>query len=661
VNNYRFISSFLTIVSGFASAQAQTPVTTAPTLFTARQMAVGRQIYGGQCAACHGVDLAGAAAPALKGAHFLEFWADGSKTVADLRYIIRTTMPFGAPHSLGDEQYDSVVAYILSENGYRPGSEPLNSSNAATVLMSAGIPAEARKDQSLPAAPLTVERAVTGKPDDEDLAKPDDSAWLMYNKDFTGSRYSTLNQITAATARNLSPSCMFQVGEIGTFQSSPVVYDRMMYITTAYKTVAIDATTCFKIWEHDYPSDMSPSHHTSRGVAIYRGKVMRVTPNGHLLALDAKSGKPLWDARISDSTRGYFLSAAPIAYDGRVFIGTAGAENGLKAYIYAFAAETGRQIWSFNVIPTGKEAGAETWETGSEHGGGALWSTFSFDQSKGILFAPIGNPAPDFDGARRPGANLYTNSVVALDYRTGKLAWYVQQVPHDTHDWDTAAAPAIYEQGGKSFMAVANKGGWLYLYDRDTHSLIVRSEVTAHENSDVPLSAQGVHHCPGLLGGVQWNGPAYSPRDELVYVNSIHWCTTTHLTESHFIRGLTYLGGEFSWDPVETAGGSTNAFDAATGKQVWARASGTPMLAALTPTAGGVIFTGDLEGNFLTLDSRAGTVLYRFNTGGAVAGAASTYMIDGRQYVAITAGNASRSIWKTTGAATVVVFALAGK
>jgi len=415
------------------------------------------------------------------------------------------------------------------------------------------------------------------------------------------------------------------------------------------------------MWEQDYPPDMSPPLNVSRGVSIYRGKIFRVTPNGHLLALDAKSGKVLWDAWISDLTLGYWLTAAPIAYDGKVFIGTAGADFGANAHIYAFATESGKLVWRFNVIPTGKEAGAETWGKGAEHGGGSIWSTFALDRTKGLIFAPIGNPAPDFDGAKRPGANLYTNSVLALDYRTGKLAWFVQQVPHDIHDYDTAAAPALYEQDGKSYMAVANKGGWLYLYDRDTHKLIARSEASEHENTDVPLTVAGVHHCPGLVGGVEWNGPAYSPQDKLIYVNSVDWCATTRVTENRYVEGASYMGGEYTWDTVETAKGWTKAFNASTGNQVWSRESRTPMIAALTPTAGGVIFTGDLDGNFLTLDAATGSVLYRFNTGGAVAGAASTYLVDGKQYVAITSGNASRSIWKTTGAATVVVFAVAEK
>jgi glucose dehydrogenase len=399
----------------------------------------------------------------------------------------------------------------------------------------------------------------------------------------------------------------------------------------------------------------------SRGVSIYKGKLFRVTPNDHVLAIDAKTGKLLWDVLLADKGHGYWLSAAPIAYDGRVFIGEAGADWGANGHIYALDAETGKLDWTFNVIPTGKEFGAESWNDEAKRGGGSMWSTYTLQADKHLLYVSVGNPAPDFNGAIRPGNNLFTDSVVVLDYRTGKLAWYVQQTPHDTHDWDTAAAPVVYDQGGKGYMAVANKGGWLYIYDRATHKRLAQPEVSPHENAAAPLSSAGVHHCPGIVGGVQWNGPAYSPRDALLFVNSLNWCGTSRLAEHRYVEGSGYFDGNHTWDVIETAKGWTRAFDAATGKPVWSRETPSPMLAALTPTAGGVVFTGELSGDFLALDSKSGEALYRFNTGGAMAGAPSTYLVDGKQYVAITTGSASRSAWKTTGAMTLVIFSLPEK
>jgi len=513
----------------------------------------------------------------------------------------------------------------------------------------------------LPSVPTSVARATTAAPDDAELARGSDADWLMYNRSYSGIRYSALDQINRSNAKTLQVKCIFQAGEVGTFQTSPVVWDGMMYLTTAWTTYAVNPTTCRTIWTHSYPADENVELSGVRGVALYRGKVFRVTPDGHLLALDAKTGKLLWEIWVADKAEGYALALAPVAYDGKVFIGEAGADWGANGHVYAFDVETGRRLWTFNLIPTGKEFGAETWKAGSEHGGGSMWTSLALEPDKGLLFASVGNPAPDMEGGMRPGDNLFTDSVIALDFRTGKLAWYVQQVPHDTHDWDTAAAPIIYDVGGRGYLAVANKGGWLYLYDRATHKLISRTEVSTHVNEDLPLTAEGVRHCPGIMGGAEWNGPAFSPKEKLVYVNTVDWCGTTKLAESRYVKGAIYFGGDYIYDPIANAKGWTRAIDATTGKQLWARQSTTPMVAGVTPTAGDVILTGDLDGSFLVLDSRSGDTLYKFNTGGAVAGGVSTYLAGGKQYVAAVSGNSSRTIWKSAGAATVVVFGLAGQ
>jgi alcohol dehydrogenase (cytochrome c) len=437
-----------------------------------------------------------------------------------------------------------------------------------------------------------------------------------------------------------------------------VVHNGVMYITTPYNTFAINPATCTKIWEHRYSADAAALWSANRGVALYRGKVFRVTPNGHLIALDANTGKLLWDVWMVSKSHGYWLSGAPIAHDGVVFMGTAGADWGANGQIEAFDADTGKLRWTFHVIPTGKEIGAGTWKRGSEKGGGAFWSTFTMDQATGQILIPVGNPSPDFAGEMRPGDNLFTDSVIALDARTGKLAWWVQQVPHDLHDWDTAAAPVIYDQDKRSYMAVVNKGGWLYIYDRTSRKLLAQSQISPHENADVPLTKQGVHHCPGTLGGASWNGAAYSPRLKALYVNSVHWCSTTGVLDDRYIEGSIYLDGVPVADPASEAKGFTRAFDAATGKELWARRFDYPMLAAITPTSGGILFTGALNGDFLVLNARDGSTLYRFNSGGAVAGAPSTYLVDGKQYVAIATGNNSRMVWHSGGSMMVAIFAL---
>ena len=629
--------------------------------FTQAQADSGKQIYAERCANCHGAQLEGVGTPALTGPPFIRHWAGGGKTVGDFYAKMRDSMPLMAPHSLSDDQYAKLAAFILSHAGYRAGSEPLGTGNMAVVLNSppGAAPVAGGPHPPLPAAPATVARATTSKPDDQELATGSDADWLMYNRIHSGTRYSGLDRINRGNAARLEVKCLYQAGTTGIFETSPVIYDGMLYLTTSWTTAAIDPATCRQIWTHSYPPDESVFMSANRGVALYRGKLFRGTPDGHLLALDAKTGKLLWDAWVADKADGYFLSAAPVAYDGKVFTGEVGAEWGINAHVYAFDAETGRRVWTFNVIPTGKETGAETWKAGSEHGGGAMWTSFAMQPEAGLLYVPVGNPAPDYNGAMRPGDNLFTNSVVALDMRTGKLVWYVQQTPHDTHDFDTAAAPILYELNGKGYMAVADKGGWLHVYDRATRKEVARTAVTTLANVDTPLTPDGVYHCPGIIGGVEWNGPAFSPRQKLLYANSVDWCGTTKLVENRWVRGGLYFGGEFEFDPATKAKGWTYGVDAATGKTAWSRQSATPMVAGLTPTAGDVLFTGDLDGNFLVLDSQSGKTLYSFNTGGGIAGGLSTYLVGGKQYVAAATGNNSRTVWRSGGAATIVVFGLA--
>jgi alcohol dehydrogenase (cytochrome c) len=629
--------------------------------FTEMQAEQGHALFAKHCASCHGSELQGAAGLPLAGPAFVARW--NGRPLTDLTQVISEQMPLTAPHSLSSTEYLSIVAFILSQNGFAAGNTPLTraSSAFATLAFSATgkiVPPKASGPlPALPGSPRYYGQAGSDTPSQAELEAPADD-WLMYNRDYSGQRFSALSAITAENAHSLQAVCVSQLGEAGSYQASPVIYKGVLYTTVGNNTYAIDARTCRKIWEYDFLAIDSALLSVNRGIALYKGAVYRSTPTGHLLAVDALTGRPLWDVWVSNTAKGYWLSAAPVIYDGKVFIGEAGADFGAPGHVYAFDAATGKHLWTFDLIPTGAQAGADTWQNGAPHGGGATWASYSVDPDKNLLYVSVGNPAPNYNGAARPGANLYTDSVVALDVESGKLAWYAQQVPHDIHDWDTAAPAALYEQNGKHLMAVANKGGWLYVYDRDTHALIFRAEVTTHENIDMPIPTSGVHVCPALFGGVEWNGPAYSPKDGALFVNSVDWCGIFTSAEPVFKMGAPYFAGDVTLDPVEKAKGWLNSYDGMTGRLKWSYSSTTPMLAGITPTAGGVVMTGDLNGNFLVLDSVDGKVLYRFNTGGAIAGGISTFAADGRQFVAVASGNASRTLWLTSGAPTIFIFAL---
>lgn len=606
------------------------------------------QVYGGACASCHGVDLQGGAGPALKGATFVAKW-DG-QTTKSLYSGIADLMPLGKPGTLTSEQAEAITGYLLAQNG-------LKNSADGRILKADGSPppASAKAAVAYPTEPAMVVAASTSTPTQAELLSPRDGDWPMYNRDYQGRRFSRLALITADNAGSLTARCVFQTGEVGSFQSSPLAYQGRLYVTTPYSTYAIDGATCRKLWVHTHVATGAEGLTNNRGAALYEGKLIRGTPDGHLIALDSATGALLWDTQVVDSGGRYALSAAITAFDGKVFTGLAGGDRGGTGRIFGFDAATGRHLWTFSPIPGTGEPGADTWGGAQHLGGGGSWTTISVDPKERLLLVPIGNPGSDLDGRGRPGANLYTNSIVALGADDGKLAWYVQQIPHDVHDWNTAAAPTLYELDGHRYLAVATKGGWLYTYDYATRALLSKMEISTHLNDMIEPTDTGVRICPGTLGGAEWNGAAFDPDSRLIMVNSVEWCAT--FKRQNADQPNTF-GGSITFDPEDKAKGWLRAFDAGTGKPRWIYEATSPMLAGVTPTAGGVTFTGSTDGDFVVLASRSGKTLYRFFTGGSIGGGVSTYEAAGQQYVAVASGNASRTIWRTKGAATIFVFGL---
>jgi alcohol dehydrogenase (cytochrome c) len=487
--------------------------------------------------------------------------------------------------------------------------------------------------------------------------------WLGYNGSYAGDRYSTLAQINAGNVARLHPVCVFQLGELGPAQTAPVIAGGVMYVSSDETTFALDAKTCRLIWKNTYTSTGPKQGLASRGVALLDGTVFRGTPDSHLIAIDAKTGRTLWNVQVSDSSDGSNTVAAPLAWQGKVFIAIAGSEDGVKGKTMAYSAADGKLLWTFNAIASGGDPGASTWGNAeaTATGGGGTWSSFALDPASGTLFVPVGNPGPDFSADYRPGANLYTSSIVALDANTGKLRWYYQLVPHDYHDWDAAAPPVLFRgPNGKPMMAFAGKSGYLFTIDYTTHKLISKVPVTTIRDADKPLTTDGTHFCPGTLGGVEWNGPAYSPRDKLTYVNAVDWCSTVKLGEVRFVRGKQFLGSA-NGTGVKDPQGSTgwlSAIDPLSGKVAWRYHAPSLLIAAVTPTAGGLLFTGETTGEFDAFDSANGKVLYRFNTGGSLGGGIATYAVDGKQYVVAVSGNQSRTSVKGGGAPTIFVFSL---
>ena len=403
----------------------------------------------------------------------------------------------------------------------------------------------------------------------------------------------------------------------------------------------------------------------NRGVALKDGRLIRGTPDGYLIALNMADGSLLWSRKIADAKSGQYLSAPPLIFEDRIIYGPAGADWGGKNWVGAFKLETGEPLWRFNLIPDDGEPGAETWQNPAAraHGGGSIWTPLALNAQQGVLYVPAGNPSPDFYRAARPGDNLYTNSVVALDVRTGKLLWFHQFGPADQYDRDLSQVSPLFRTsvGGKprDLIAISGKDGLMRVLDRESHEQLYELTITTRTNANVEPTVEGVHTCPGLLGGMEWNGPAYSHPTHTLYVGTVDWCGTISKSAQppEWTLRAHYYGGKITPDPVEQSRGWLRAVDAATGKERWVRQWPTPLVAGVTVTAGGVLFTGDLKDNFVALDANTGRTLYTFNTGGSVGGGVISYELKGKQYVAATSGAIS-AFFGGNGSSAVVIFAL---
>ena len=653
-----------------------------PAVFTDAQATNGEAVYTRACAACHGRTLTGGSAPPLTGPAFAASWRNPRVTLDDLFFVMRTTMPPRQSNALSADERVAVFAYILKFNGYPAGSVALATNTTALAQLRLDIAttamANARVEPPafIPGAAGAAPAA--GGPDQAALnAAATSTDWLVHNHDYAGTRYSPLDQITAANANRLAPVCMFQVGERDNFQTNPVIYNGTMFLTTRTSTIAIDAATCREHWRHTWAVRGGEGWQRNRGVAIKDGRLVRGTPDGYLLALSADRGQLLWARRVASLDDGETFTMSPTVFEDLVIVGPAGSENNVQGWVGAFRLGDGTPVWRFNTVPKPGEPGYDTWKNPAQIpvGGGAVWAAFSLDTATGEVHVGVTNPAPDLPVHLRQGENLYTNSVIALDARTGKLRWHRQLVPNDSHDWDVTHATPIYTAtingATKRLLATAGKDGMLRAVDRDSHAVVFETAVTTRENADIPVGLSPIRACPGVLGGVEWNGPAFNPRTNFLYVPAVDWCATfTAFEQVRNIPGKLYMGGTADLDLPSKAQGWVTAVDAATGAVRWKYRSSRPMVAAVTTTAGDVVFTGELTGDFLALDARSGDVRYRFNTGGPMGGGIVTYAVGGSQYVAAASGSPS-NFWvespgasleapggKGTGAPTIVVFAL---
>ena len=500
----------------------------------------------------------------------------------------------------------------------------------------------------------------------QETAPPDpaNTQWLSYNGRVSGERYADLHQINRDNIGQLGEICRLKVDDVGSFHSGILEIDGTLYFTTPDDTLAVDATDCTLRWRHHYEAQ-EPGRRllpVNRGAAYANGRLYRGTLDGRLLALDATDGKTAWQSQIGDPQQGEFFAAAPQVFQGLVIIGTTSGDLGIRGRVMAFDADTGREVWRFYTIPQGDEPGAESWKNApsARYGGGGTWTTYTLDMAAAEVFVPVGNPAPAFMPSHRPGENLYSNSMVVLDAATGRLKWYHQLQSNDGLDLDLGAAPMLYfNSKGERMVAFGGKDGYLYGVNRETKKRVFRTAVTTIRKPKPVPGSQALSLCPGILGGVEWNGPAHDRANHALIVGSVDWCATmTRDKDFQFKPGTFNFGG--SYEQIGKGRGWIVAVDADTGAERWKYAAPAPQISAITPTAGGVVFAGDTAGNFVALDSSSGEKVFAADTGGAHAGGVITYMREGRQYVAFTAGNVSRLTFGVVGSPTLLIYGLGG-
>jgi PQQ-dependent dehydrogenase (methanol/ethanol family) len=492
----------------------------------------------------------------------------------------------------------------------------------------------------------------------------DDVSWPSYNGNYAGDRFSPLREISRENIQKLAEVGRYTLPETTSFQAGPIAIGDALYVTSPTGTYALNSATAKLLWSQQYPAKSLGLGTGIRGAAHSDGVLYRGMPDSHLLAMDAKTGRTIWDVEAFDTSKGEYIAAAPVVWEGRVCIANAGSDVGGIGHIRAFDAKDGHRLWNFDIVPS-SGPGSETWpsDTKKVRAGGGIYTSFALDTSDGSLYTPAGNPGPDFAGEYRPGANLYTGSVLRLDARTGSLRGYHQFVHHDVHDWDMAASPMLFtSKAGHRMVVAAGKNGFLYGMDPSLSKVLYAVPVTTHENIDAPLTVAGTRFCPGTQGGVNWNGPAYSPLENAVYVNSIEWCTVITLsgTTPEHKFGVPFLGSSnaFGDSDAHAKTGWLYAVDAESGKLRWRYRAPTPLVAAVTPTAGGLVFTGDLDGNLLAFDAATGKLLLTKKVGGPIGGGIATYTSKGRQYIAVAAGMKSAIIKTDSGPASLVIYAV---
>jgi alcohol dehydrogenase (cytochrome c) len=494
--------------------------------------------------------------------------------------------------------------------------------------------------------------------------------WLMYGGNYGSQRFSGLKEITPQNAANLRVAWVYQMRGGGVMESSPLIVDGIMYVTEPPSNVtALDARTGKPLWHYvpQVPRDFVPVglFPTNRGVAILGDKLYLATIDDHLIALDAKSGVVRWNSLVANKADGYAITQAPLAINGKIIVGVGGGEAGAHGFLSCFDANDGKLLWQTHTVPrSASDPGADTWADGSwSNGGGTTWNTGSYDPDLNLIYWGTGNPVPDWNGEGRMGDNLFTCSLIALDADTGKMKWYFQFSPHETHDWDSSEPPILFNApiDGKprKLVALANRNAFYYVLDRTTGEFLTGvpfAKQTWAKGLDakgrpiklpaklIEPSVEGTLVYPTLTGAINWTSPCYSPITGLFYVNArdggAYYIKGERKFEKGNSNGVVGGGGGGSRPgPADETTTSIRALNATTGEKKWEYKMVGDSWTGTLVTAGGLVFSADVAGNFFALNADTGEPLWHLLLGSSVRSNPVSYSVDGKQYVVDSAGN----------------------
>jgi alcohol dehydrogenase (cytochrome c) len=603
---------------------------------TPASIRAGRELFNQQCAPCHGEDAKGGFAPNLTKGNFSHGATDWAlyRTITD--GIVGTPMQ---ARDLPAERVWQLVSFIK------------DSRNATTL--NKGINGASSPGLSLGIDPTFEHlKAAADNPAD----------WLTYSATYSAQRHSRLSQITRDNVARLRLKWLYQFAQFtrGGTECTPLVVGRYMFVTLPPGDVwALDTRTGEKLWSYSYPVSTpvknTPVH--NRGVAILGNTIYLGTLNAHLLALDAATGRLLWDVAVADNQDGYGITSAPLALGDKIVVGVSGGDFGIRGFVDAYSPVDGKRLWRFYTVPGPGEPGHETWGQGDswKRGGGSTWLTGSYDSDLDLIYWGVGNPGPDYQGDVRPGINLYTCSVIAIEAATGHLRWHYQFSPHDEHDWDSTQIPvladAIFQGQPRKLMYFANRNGFFYILDR-TNGKFLAAEAFAKQtwasgfdSAGVPIQRPEGHPTvggsiiyPNSQGATNWWSPSYDAASNTMYVPTMEGSDVYKKGPAVTMDYGNYLGGSATFGPTWTA---VRALDAATGRLRWEYRfpprEPSIVMGGLLSTGGGVVFGGD-DSLMVALDAGQGKELWHFNTGAGIAAAPITYLVDGRQQVTLVSG-----------------------